>query len=247
MEEEKGEELTHYIHQADVFRTKVFGIQDGLIGVGAIVLGAAGFSHDAIAVLIAGLIATIGQAFSMGIGEYISTRVRMQVIQNEIRKEKYQLEKFPEMEKQELIDFYMKKGFSKDVSEKIAEYLLKNKNVALEEMLMHELKVFPEEFESPVKLGFLMSLYLIIGGLIPIFPFAISVYLQQFQFNYALITSILLVILTLGIFGILGTKYTGLRKYRGAFEQIGTGMIALIGSYIAGMLLAHFISVSYLP
>ncbi|AAK43343.1 hypothetical protein SULI_04980 [Saccharolobus solfataricus] len=247
MEKEKGEELVHYIHEADIFRTKVFGIQDGLIGVGAIALGAAGFSHDAIAVLVAGLIATIGQAFSMGIGEYISTRVRMQVIQNEIRKEKYQLKKFPEMEKQELVNFYMKKGFTKEVSEKIADYLLKNEDVALEEMLMHELKVFPEEFERPVKLGFLMSFYLIFGGLIPVFPFAISTYLKQFGFNFALITSILLVILTLGIFGILGTKYTGLSKPRGALEQIGTGLIALMGSYLAGVILAHFIPISYLP
>jgi len=65
---EKGEELTHRINEADLFRTKVFGIQDGLIGVGAIVLGAAGFSHQSLAVLVAGLIATIAQAFSMGVG-----------------------------------------------------------------------------------------------------------------------------------------------------------------------------------
>ncbi|ADX83409.1 VIT1/CCC1 transporter family protein [Saccharolobus islandicus] len=247
MKQEKGEELVHYIHEADTFRTKVFGIQDGLIGVGAIVLGAAGFSHDSIAVLVAGLIATIGQAFSMGIGEYISTRVRMQVIQNEIRKEKYQLRKFPDMEKQELVEFYIKKGFNKEVSEKIADYLLKNEDVALEEMLMHELKVFPEEFDSPIRLGFLMSFYLIIGGLIPILPFAIGAYFRQSEFNFALITSILLVIITLGIFGVLGTKYTGLSKHRGALEQIGTGLIALMGSYVAGMVLAHFIPVSYLP
>ncbi|MEM3349637.1 MAG: VIT1/CCC1 transporter family protein [Saccharolobus sp.] len=245
--EEKEEEYTHYIHEADVFRTKVFGIQDGLIGVGSIVLGAAGFSHDALLVLITGLIATIGQAFSMGIGEYISTRVRMQIIENEIRKERYQIEKYPEREKEELIEFYTKKGFSKEISEKIAEYLLKNKDVVLEEMLMHELKIFPEEFERPIKLGLLMSTYLIIGGMIPLIPFIISVNVKQFQFDYAVVTALLLVIITLGIFGYLGTKYTGLPKMRGIFEQIGTGLIAFIGSYFAGMIIAHFVPISFLP
>lgn len=248
MEQEKGEELTHYINEADTFRTKVFGIQDGLIGVGSIILGAAGFSHDALAVTIAGLIATIGQAFSMGIGEYISTRVRMQVIENEIRKEKYQIENFPEKEKEELINFYVKKGFNRDEAEKIAGFLIKKENVVLEEMLMHELKVFPEEFEKPIKLGFIMALYLIIGGIIPMIPFIISYNFPKiFYFNYAVITAVMLVILTLGIFGYLGTKYTGLPKYRGALEQIGTGMIALIGSYIAGIILAHFIPTTFLP
>ncbi len=247
MEKEKGEELVHYINEADSFRTRVFGIQDGLIGVGSIVLGAAGFSHNVLAVIIAGLLATIGQAFSMGIGEYISTRVRMQIINNEIKKEKYQLQKYPEMEKEELVQFYIKKGFNKETSEKIADFLLKNENVALEEMLMHELKVFPEEFESPVKLGFLMSLYLIIGGIIPLIPFIISYLIKQFQFNFAVASAMILIIITLGIFGIIGTKYTGLTKHKGALEQIGTGLIALIGSYVAGILLAHFIPATFLP
>ncbi|MCY0860775.1 MAG: VIT1/CCC1 transporter family protein [Sulfolobaceae archaeon] len=240
---EQGEgEIVHYINEADVFRTKVFGIQDGLIGVGSIVLGAAGFSHDFLAVVIVGLIATIGQAFSMGIGEYISTRVRMQVIDNEIKKEKYQIHHFPEKEREELISFYMKKGFSKKAAEKIADFLMKDKDVVLDEMLMNELRVFPEEFQSPVKLGFLMSLYLIFGGLLPIIPFIAGEFIP-YNFNLAIIIALAIVILTLGFFGSLASKYTGLPKWRGAFEQIGTGLIALIGSYVAGLILGHFIRV----
>ncbi|TRM73483.1 hypothetical protein DJ528_11655, partial [Sulfolobus sp. B5] len=148
---------------------------------------------------------------------------------------------------EELVQFYIKKGFSKETSEKIADFLLKNENVALEEMLMHELKVFPEEFESPVKLGFLMSLYLIVGGIIPMVPFIISYLIRQFQFSLAVASAMALIIITLGIFGIIGTKYTGLTKHKGALEQIGTGLIALVGSYIAGILLAHFIPATFLP
>lgn len=241
--EEKGEgKIMHYIEEADVFRTKVFGIQDGLIGVGAIILGAAGFSHDFLIVVITGLIATIGQAFSMGIGEYISTRVRMQVIANEIKKEKYQIEKYPEKEKEELISFYMRKGFSQRAAERIADFLMKDKDVVLDEMLMNELRVFPEEFQPPVKLGFLMALYLVIGGLIPLAPFLFGYYIP-YSFLYATIISVIMVVITLGIFGALASKYTGLSKWRGAIEQIGTGLIALIGSYVAGLILARFIHI----
>lgn len=242
MEKQIKEPVTHYIDEADTFRTKVFGIQDGLIGVGSIALAAAGFSKDPLLVVITGLIATVGQAFSMGIGEYISTRVRMQIIENEIKKEKYEIENFPEKERDELIGFYLRKGFTREDAQKIAELIMKNKKVTLEEMMKEELKMNPEEFESPVKLGLLMSFYLIIGGLLPLFPFILSLILR-FDFNYALFSSMGIMLISLGIFGIMATKYTGLTKARGALEQIGTGLIALIGSYVAGLIIGHFIPV----
>jgi VIT1/CCC1 family predicted Fe2+/Mn2+ transporter len=244
---EKGEELTHRINEADLFRTKVFGIQDGLIGVGAIVLGAAGFSHQSLAVLVAGLIATIAQAFSMGVGEYISTRVRMQVIQAEIGKERYQIDHFPEMEREELVQFYLRKGFRREAAERIADFLMGNKDVVLQEMLMNELRVFPEEFQSPVKLGIVMALYLILGGILPVIPFGISWALPALGFRYATLASVALVLITLALFGSLGTRYTGLSKARGAMEQVGTGLLALSGSYVSGLILAHFLPSTLLP
>ncbi|BFH72720.1 VIT1/CCC1 transporter family protein [Sulfurisphaera javensis] len=236
------EPVIHYTHEADTFRTRVFGIQDGLIGVGAIALGAAGYSQDPLLVLVTGLIATIAQAFSMGIGEYISTRVRNQIIQNEIRKERYEIEKYPEKEKEELKQFYLSKGLSENEAEEIAVRLMKNKDIVLHEMMIHELKLFPEEFESPGKLGLIMAMYLIIGGLIPLLPFIVSVFVK-IPFMISVVISVILVLLTLGVFGLMTTKYTGLSKWRGALEQIGTGLIALVGSYIGGLIIGYFIPI----
>jgi len=238
-----NEPVEHYTHEADVFRTRVFGIQDGLIGVGSIALGSAGFSHDPVLVIVAGLIATIAQAFSMGVGEYISTRVRAQIFQNEIRKEMYELENFPEKEREELKSFYLSKGVSEELAEEIADTLMKNKEVALNEMLTHELKFFPEEFESPLRLGLIMASYLVFGGLIPLAPFIIGHFLSV-PFVWQVILSIALIEATLAAFGIMATKYTGLSKARGALEQVATGTIALVGSYFGGMLLSYVIPVN---
>ncbi|AWR98947.1 VIT1/CCC1 transporter family protein [Metallosphaera hakonensis] len=234
---EQHKEVQHRTEEADVFRTKVFGVQDGLIGVGSIALGAAGFSHNSLLVLITGLIATIAQAFSMGVGEYISTRVRMQVFGNEIKKENYEIENYPEKEKDELISFYQEKGFSREESERIAEILMKNKDVVLHEMLIHELKIFPEEFERPAKLGLIMAFYLVVGGLIPLIPFGVDVALK-IGFDLALIISVAFILITLSVFGVASTRYTGLSRPRGALEQVGTGILALMGSYLAGYALS---------
>ncbi|ABP94760.1 protein of unknown function DUF125, transmembrane [Metallosphaera sedula] len=230
-------EVQHRTEEADVFRTKVFGVQDGLIGVGSIALGAAGFSHDSLLVLVTGLIATIAQAFSMGVGEFISTRVRMQVFNNEIKKEDYEIQNFPEKEKGELITFYEEKGFSREEAEKIADILMRNKDVVLNEMMIHELKIFPEEFERPAKLGLIMAIYLVIGGVIPLVPFGIDL-MFKIGFDVAVVLSVALILITLSVFGSASTKYTGLPKWRGAMEQIATGLLALIGSYLAGYALS---------
>jgi VIT1/CCC1 family predicted Fe2+/Mn2+ transporter len=240
------EPVIHYTNEADTFRTRVFGIQDGLIGVGSIAIGAAGYSQDPLLVLVTGLIASIGQAFSMGIGEYISTRVRMQIIENEIKKESFEIEHYPEKEKEELKQFYIQKGLPEEEAEEISTRLMKNKNTVLHEMLIHELRLFPEGYESPVKLGLLMSLYLIIGSIIPLFPFILSLFFK-IPFIYDVVSSVVLIAITLGIFGSMSSKYTGLSKYRGAFEQIATGMLALAGSYVGGLILAHFLPLTNLP
>ncbi|BCU67721.1 membrane protein [Sulfolobales archaeon HS-7] len=237
------DQVKHYTDEADRFRTIVFGIQDGLIGVGALALGIAGYTASPFDVMVAGIMGTIAQAFSMGIGEYISTRVRMQIIENEIKKESMEIEKMPQKEFEELVGMYVNKGFSREEAENIARRIMSNKETTLREMMMEELRVLPEEFEKPVKLGLIMSLYLILGGMIPTIPFMVGV-LTRSGFTYPAISSIVLTVITLGIFGLIGTKYTGLPKWRGAMEQVGTGLIALIGSFVAGHLLALILPVT---
>lgn len=248
MEEGKrleGKEATHYTHEADKFRTVVFGMQDGLIGVGSIALGVAGYSTDPLAVVATGLIATVAQAFSMGLGEFISTRVRNQIIDREIRKEMREIEELPQKEMEELVGMYMKKGFNEGEAREISRRLMENKKVVLKEMMMEELKVNPEEFESPYKLGFLMALYLVVGGLIPLSPFLLG-HFVRFSFLYEIISSVVLTLSTLGIFGVLGTKYTGLPKWRGSMEQVIVGLLALMGSYYAGQLISTLLPSSQL-
>jgi len=57
----------------------------------------------------------------------------MQVIQAEIGKERYQIDHFPEMEREELVQFYLRKGFRREAAERIADFLMGNKDVVLQE------------------------------------------------------------------------------------------------------------------
>jgi Uncharacterized membrane protein len=233
-------EVKHYTHESDSFRTKVFGIQDGLIGVGSIILGTAGFTRDPILIAAAGLIATAAQTLSMGVGEYISTRVRMQIIRNELRKEEFEIENFPQKERDELIEMYVDKGLTRAEAEQMADKLMKDRNVVLKEMMANELKVSPEEFEDPVRLGLLMAGYLFLGGVLPLLPFVLWTFLPLgYALSVSLSVSIILV--TLAGFGVAASKYTGLPRWRMAVEQVATGGGALMASFLIGYALGSFV------
>ena len=72
-------------------------------------------------------------------------------------------------------------------------------------MMIHELKVFPEEFESPVKLGLIMFVYTLIGGLVPTSPVLVGYLLGLQNVILAGYAAVALTLATLAIFGVLST------------------------------------------
>ncbi|BBD73067.1 membrane protein [Sulfodiicoccus acidiphilus] len=229
----EAHEIKHYTHESDSFRTKVFGIQDGLIGVGSIILGTAGLTRDPLLIVAAGLIATAAQTLSMGVGEFISTRVRKQIIDNELRKEEFEIENFPEKEREELVEMYVDKGLSREEAVDMASKLMRDRKVVLREMMLNELKVTPEEFEEPAKLGLLMAGYLFLGGVLPLLPFLLWLVVPV-GYLVAVSSSAAAIMVTLAGFGAAASKYTGLPGWRMALEQVATGGSALLASFIVG-------------
>jgi hypothetical protein len=68
-------------------REAVFGAQDGLTSVLAVVSTVGGATHDPFAVLVAGLAATLAGVFSMGAGEYMSSKSQREIFDAQIASE----------------------------------------------------------------------------------------------------------------------------------------------------------------
>src|ERR1700686_4877279 len=76
-------------------REAVFGAQDGLTSVLAVVSTVGGATGQPFAVLVAGLAATLAGIFSMAAGEYMSSKSQREIFQAQIASEAREVEERP--------------------------------------------------------------------------------------------------------------------------------------------------------
>lgn len=91
-------------------RSIILGLNDGLISTFTLLVGVAAATlastgNNAI-VLLTGFAAMVSGAISMGLGEYISSKSEYNYIKNELKKERAEIELFPEEEKEEVREIF---------------------------------------------------------------------------------------------------------------------------------------------
>src|SRR5487761_1744390 len=101
------------------FRAAVFGISDGLVSNVSLVLGTAGAHPGAGVIRLAGLAGLFGGSFSMAAGEYISMSGQVEVFERELSLEREELEIHPDLELQELVETYLRRGISANTAHRL--------------------------------------------------------------------------------------------------------------------------------
>src|SRR3990167_2983482 len=132
-------------------RDFILGFQDGLVNTLGLVLGVASAVQSTKIVLISGLVTTFAESVSMAAVAYTSTKAAHEFYESQLEREKKEIEEIPHMEKAEIHDIYFRKGFRGRQLDGIVKKIVSNKKLWLETMMAEELKLFPEDYEKPVK------------------------------------------------------------------------------------------------
>jgi VIT1/CCC1 family predicted Fe2+/Mn2+ transporter len=219
-------------------RSAILGLNDGLISTFTLLVGVAAASFagggGVSLIILTGVAAMVSGSISMGLGEYISSKSEYTYIKNEIKKEKAEIELFPEEEKKEVKNYFTKTGLKGDTLDSCVESITSDKERWLNFLLKSELGL--EEPEPPLIGAFLTFISFIIGSLIPQIPYIL---------NLGFISLILSSIISFGslfIVGALKTRITGEKKIKGALEMVIIGIIAFTVSYLIGLSLENLIS-----
>jgi VIT1/CCC1 family predicted Fe2+/Mn2+ transporter len=218
-------------------RSIILGLNDGLISTFTLLVGVAAAtlnSSGTMIVILTGIAAMVSGAISMGLGEYISSKSEYNYIKNEMKKEKAEILLFPEEEKREVREYFLKLGLEGEVLEVCVDKITENEDKWLEFLIKSELGL--EEPTNPLIGAILTFISFIFGALIPLFPYFLNLAL------YSLIISSILSFSSLFMVGILKTKITGESKLKGGLEMITIGIIAFLASYYIGILLEQIIS-----
>lgn len=216
----------------------VYGGLDGVITTFAIVAGVAGASLSTSIVLILGVANLVGDGISMAFGDYLSTKAEREYGSAE-RKREEKAVKFPKVEKRSLMEIFLKQGFSKKDTEKIAGLLCKNKKACVDLMLAYELGISGKK-QNPLKNAATTFGSFILFGFVPLTAYVFSKSISVFQQNTFLIASIFTG-LTLFSLGAVKCKVTRMNWLRSGIEMLLVGGLAAIAAYIIGYFISTII------
>lgn len=212
-------------------RDFILGFQDGLVNTLGLVLGVATAVQSSSIVLISGIVTAFAESVSMAAVAYTSTKAAREYYESELEREKKEIEEIPHMEVQEIRDIYRKKGFRGRQLEMIVKKITSDKKLWLETMMAEELRLFPDDYEKPVKSGFIVGLSSVIGALVPVLPF-FFLPVKSGMF-YALLFSIIILFAV----GAAKAKITIGSWKKSGVEMAVVGTIAALVGYAVGSLL----------
>ena len=196
-------------------RAAVFGVQDGLISNSSLILGvAAGDHYGQAAVRLAGLIALIGGAVSMAIGEYISMTAQAELFERELDLERREIRRRPENERRELAHIYRARGVDPDTADELASQMMRDPDVALETHAREELGIDPKALGSPLGAAGSSFASFAVGALAPLLP-----WLFVGGHSAAMATVVLTILAALAVGGAL-SRFTGRSVVRSAVRQL---------------------------
>src|SRR6056297_1392379 len=104
----------HTQERGKYIKSIVYGGLDGIITTFAVVAGVAGAQLSAGVVLILGFANLFADGISMAVGDFLSTKAEQEYNTSEKNRESWEVDVYPEGEKQELVDLYTTKGYSKE-------------------------------------------------------------------------------------------------------------------------------------
>jgi VIT1/CCC1 family predicted Fe2+/Mn2+ transporter len=153
-------------------KSLVFGGLDGTITTFAVVAASKGGGLSTEVVLLMGFANLVADGISMGFGDYLSSKAELEYAKTEKKREKWELENYPEGEKREMIELYMARGVSEEDATMVIERLAKYKNFFLDLMMVEELGLMPpDETDSPAKNGLVTFCAFALFGFVPLVPY----------------------------------------------------------------------------
>lgn len=226
----------HNQEQGQYIKSMIYGGLDGIITTFAVVAGVAGASLSAGVVLILGFANLIADGLSMAIGDYLSTKAEQEYKQAERDREKWEVENYPEGEKQELVELYIHKGMAKEDAHAVTEIISRNKEAWIDIMMVEELGILDDK-ESPLKNALVTFFSFGIFGFIPLVAYVLSRFISGVQVP-AFPVACILTGLTLFTLGALKVRITGKNWFVSGLEMLIVGGLAASAAYGIGALLA---------
>ncbi len=215
-----------HLQSSDLLRDIVIGMSDGLTVPFALAAGLSGAVVSSGIIVIAGIAEICAGSIAMGLGGYLAGKTEQDHYNSELKREYDEVERVPEMEKQEVRDFFKQIGLSEEVQQKASEEIAKDKKQWVDFMMKYELGLDEPHPKRAAKSALNIGLSYIVGGIIPLSP-----YFFINNSTEALKISVIATLICLFVFGYFKSKMTGVNAFRGAVKVTLIGAVAAAAAF----------------
>ena len=174
----------------------ILGGQDGLVSILGLLLGLSVATSSTKIVIAGGLATIIAETISMGAVAYTSKMADKEHYAAERLREIREIKEFPDIERQEIVDIYMTKGFKGKLLDDVVKHVTSNEELWVDTMMRDELDLIPVVKRDVYVYSATVGLSTLIGAMLPLVPyFFLSVHV-------ALYSSLVLASLILAMVGV---------------------------------------------
>jgi VIT1/CCC1 family predicted Fe2+/Mn2+ transporter len=213
-------------------RDVMLGLNDGLVASFAVTSGVAGAFTTGNAAVMARLSEMLGGAVAMGLAAFISARSQVEFYESEIEREREEIERWPEREREEISAIYRDKGFAGPLLEQIVAHITSDPERWSNVMMREELGFNEESFDRPLRSAIAVGSSYLCGAFVPVWPYIF------FEPTVGVLISAISTVVVLFAVGALKTIITSRSWWRSGFESMLTVIAAASVTYAAGRLFA---------
>ncbi|MEO8509715.1 MAG: VIT1/CCC1 transporter family protein [Chloroflexota bacterium] len=213
-------------------REAIFGAQDGLVSTLAVVSTVGGATNDRYVILIAGIATGLAGVFSMGAGEFMSSKSQREIFEAQIHGEREEVAERPGEAEAEMAYMLEQDGLPEPRAREVAAVMAQHPEVLLKTMVEKELGLAVEPDEgSPLQGALVMAIAFGLGAAVPIIPYLFM------DVASGIWGSLLATGAFLFAIGAVKSRWTRHGWFRSGFEILLLGAIAGIAGYFFGNLL----------
>ncbi|MGH7907868.1 MAG: VIT1/CCC1 transporter family protein [Candidatus Binataceae bacterium] len=214
--------------EAGGVRDVMLGLNDGLVATFAVTSGVGAAFTAASVVIMAGVAEMLGGSISMGAAAFISSRSQLEFYQSEIARERDEITRWPERERDEVRAIYRNKGFRGNLLDDIVAHITADRERWSDVMMREELGLHSESLETPWRSALRVGFSYLAGACVPIIPY---IFLRP---PLGVIVSASATIIALFVIGAAKTTVTARSWWRSGLETTAIGAIAAAVTYGAG-------------
>ena len=209
----------HYVSRMGWLRASVLGANDGIVSVGALIVGVAAADPGREAILIAGLAGLVAGAMSMAMGEYVSVSSQSDTERADIARETEALRAMPEEELHELAAIYESRGMTPGTALQAAREVTEHD--ALAAHVRDEMGLSEVSNANPLQAALASALTFSVAAAVPVLAAVLAP-------GGAVIAAVLVaVVLALAMLGALGAWAGGAPLGRAVLRVVLGGITAL--------------------